>query len=280
MFTAQDRLNIFENFRVDRQLLKFVQPKRKPSRSQSKGDSDIDGDSEVGTEEMFSFNNGTITIRSESPIVSVSRTIPKSRRERFWAWVRRKKPPTVEMSVTEFFRSMKNTTAQLAIVDERAAGYEKAMTDAVRMGQTALKEQLQKGLLATRSEAQLVAMGLGKYIEEASVVAFAKKSSKSIRLDWIANFVRLIPENIRELKRSADALGIFDNYVVMHHDPTGKSWAETEAERKTRESDPVLFGVIEGRRRLYYVGDWDDEFCDLTLDEVADSLGRDSVKTV
>jgi hypothetical protein len=66
----------------------------------------------------------------------------------------------------------------------------------------------------------------------------------------------------------------------MHHDPTGKSWAETEAERKTRESDPVLFGVIEGRRRLYYVGDWDDEFCDLTLDEVADSLGRDSVKTV
>jgi len=274
MFNNQDRLNVFENFRTDRQLLKFVRPRVKAAMGKSEDDSD------VGTDESFSFNNGTILIRSESPVVSVPSSAPKSWVSRLWARVRRKKPSTIEMTVAEFFRSVKNTTLQLEVVDERSAGYEKAMMDAVRMGQVALKEQLQKGLLATRSEAQLVAMGLGKYIEEAAVVAFAKKSSKAIRLDWIANFVRLIPENIRELKRSADALDIFDNYVVMHHDPTGKSWAETEAERKARERDPILFGVIEGRRRLYYVGDWADEFCDLTLDQVADTLGKDAIKTV
>ena len=273
MFNNQDRLNIFENFRTDRQLLKFMRPKAKSAMGESEDDSD------VGTDESFSFNNGTILIRSESPVVSVPSSAPKSWVSRLWARVRRKKTPTIEMTVAEFFRSVKNTTSQLEVVDERAAGYEKAMMDAVWMGQTALKEQLQKGLLATRSEAQLVAMGLGKYIEESAVVAFAKKSSKAIRLDWIANFVRLIPDNIRELKRSADALDIFDNYVVMHHDPTGKSWSETEAERKERERDPILFGVIEGRRRLYYVGDWADEFCDLTLDHVADTLGKDVIKT-
>ena len=89
----------------------------------------------------------------------------------------------------------------------------------------------------------------------------------------------MIPESLQAVKRDADERFIFDNYVVMHHDPTGKSWAETEAERKSRERDPILFGVIEGRRRLYHLGDWTDDFCDLTLDQVADSLDKDAIKT-
>ncbi len=43
---------------------------------------------------------------------------------------------------------------------------------------------------------------------------------------------------------------------------------------------PILFGVIKGRRRLYFVGDWVDEFCDLTFDQIADALGKDNIGSV
>jgi hypothetical protein len=290
MFDTSDRLAIFESFRVDRQLLKFMRPKTKSKGQASKAsqhgteDGFVGNDESDGEEGRFfvtqDSSNVTFSIRNNSTLLEVRREGSKSSRWKFWRWRRRVAVTSVEMSVPEFFRSVKNSTEQLVVVDSRAAGYEAAMMNAVRMGQTALKEQLQKGLVATRAEAQLVAMGQGKYIEEASVVAFAKKSSKAVRLDWIANFVRMIPESLQAVKRDADARFIFDNYVVMHHDPTGKSWAETQAERAQRERDPILFGVIEGRRRLYYLGDWTDEFCDLTLDQVADSLGKDAVKTV
>lgn len=39
----------------------------------------------------------------------------------------------------------------------------------------------------------------------------------------------------------------------------------------------ILFGLIEGRRRLYVVGDWVDEICDLTMDQIADSIGNDAI---
>lgn len=61
--------------------------------------------------------------------------------------------------------------------------------------------------------------------------------------------------------------------VVPHYDPEAKSWAETHADRAARR-DPILFGVLAGRRQLYFVGEWIDEYCDLSLDQIADTLGR------
>jgi len=34
-------------------------------------------------------------------------------------------------------------------------------------------------------------------------------------------------------------------------------------------------GIIEGSEKLYYVADWEDEFCDLTLDDIVDKLKLD-----
>ena len=48
-----------------------------------------------------------------------------------------------------------------------------------------------------------------------------------------------------------------------------KETAKEEAKRR----DPIIFGVIAGSKKLYYVDDWVDEYCDLTLDAFVDSLG-------
>jgi hypothetical protein len=67
-------------------------------------------------------------------------------------------------------------------------------------------------------------------------------------------------------------LEVFDNYVVLYYDPEGTVYKETAYEEAKRR-DPIIFGVIAGSKKLYYVADWIDEYCDLTLDAFVDALG-------
>jgi hypothetical protein len=39
--------------------------------------------------------------------------------------------------------------------------------------------------------------------------------------------------------------------------------------------DPVLFGIIKETNKLYFIADWDDEFCNLSFEELADAIGKD-----
>lgn len=174
---------------------------------------------------------------------------------------------------------MKNSIQDLEVINSRASGYSIAMEQAGQAGQTALLEKLKKGLMTYRNETQLVAINSRKYITEDDLVRFVKQAKKGLRLDWIGNFIRMIPPEILDRKVRMDGLGIFDNYVVLHYDPSKKSWAETQAEIAARR-DPILFGLMSGSRNLYFVGDWIDEKCDLTLEQIIDQLGSSVVKEV
>ena len=281
MIDRNDRLKIFENFRVDYELPKFKKPVVPVSQILEHGgiidlNSRVDIMSKVASGITFS-RNSTIRMSEDSEDVEESPLSPS-----WWKVLTRflwKKEPVPRMSVEAFFKSVKNSAEELRFVEERAYGYEKAIERAKTAGQRALVEQLGKTVVAVRAETQLLTMKLPKYLEEEAIVAFIKQTKKGLRLDWVANFTRVIPDALITLKADADARGIFDNYVVLHYDPTAKSWAETE-EEKARRRDPILFGVIEGRRRLYYVGDWVDDLCDLTLDQVADLLGKEVVKEI
>jgi hypothetical protein len=184
----------------------------------------------------------------------------------------------VTLTVEEYFASMKNSVEELKLVNERARGYDAALLAARKNRQTALVEQLEGKLRVLRAETQLVAIGYTRFITEETVVAFTKKASRGLRLDWIRNFARVIPDDVLALKARADELDVFDNYVVLHYDPHGKSWAETQAQRQARRKDPILFGVLKDSRRLYFVADWIDEFCDLTLEDIADQMGSAAVE--
>lgn len=272
MFDQNGKLKIFENFVVDRALPKFIRVAKKFEGIFTSGlEEGPEGDS--SDEEGRGSESIVTTTVYRRDGVRIVRRVSGRWYERWWARIRGKKTRSPEISVEEFFHSVKDSVEQVGLVDERARGYAKAIERAHEAGQVALEEQLVKNLAAVRAEVQLLAIGLGKYLDEEVVVTFAKKASKAVRLDWVKNFTRMIPGELLTAKREADERGIFDNYVVMHYDPKGKSWSETQAEKDKRR-DPILFGVVDGRRRLYYVGDWVDELCDLTLDQVADVLGR------
>lgn len=271
MITRDDKLEVLESFREDPSLPKFARARQQDEDESRQGTIHWTTKGQVMVATSFNRNP-----------IGTPKAFLLSWHLRLWQWILdllfRAKSARL-MTVEAFFRSVHNAESELVVVDHRAAGYERAILKAKQSGQRALLERLEKGLNAYRMETQLLAMGLPKYVEEKDIVRFYKQSKRGLRLDWIANFTRQIPDAVLEDKQRADELGIFDNYVILHYDPKAKSYAETQAETRARK-DPILFGLVDGSRRLYCVGDWIDEFCDLTLDQVADAVGKDVVKNI
>lgn len=271
MITHDGKLHIFETFQLDRTLPKFRSDRR-----------DGQGRRVQMKRGQFSRNEESLDESDGTTILVGTGPMMISPLQSWWRKALRfltpKAPPAPEprLTVEEFFASVKDSAQEAQIIQERLAGYKAVLLSARKNGQSALVEQLLADIEAVGAETRLVALGLPKYLREEDIVRFVKESPKGLRLDYVQNFMRLIPAEVANTKARCDESGIFDNYVVLHYDPEGKSWAQTEAEREAerrRKADPILFGLIRGRRRLYFVGDWIDNTCDLTLEQVADALG-------
>lgn len=180
------------------------------------------------------------------------------------------------MDVIQFFDTVKLTSKQsMETYVNRIGKYIKAIEAAEKAGQVALVEMLKKDLIVNKYESILFAEGFYYIVTEEQVVEFASKTERGLALDYIENFIRPIPEEVIAKKEKADELEVFDNYVVLHYDPEKTNTAKTEAEIEKeleKKRDPILFGVIAGSRKLYYITDWIDATCDLTLTQFVDTL--------
>ncbi len=181
-----------------------------------------------------------------------------------------------EITVEEFFKSIKNSAEELVLVNERYESYESAIKHLQQTGQQTILERMSLDLEIYKAESQLYATGRRKLITEQNVIDFAKKAPRALELTWIKNFTRSIPKKVVDIKVRMDELGIFDNYTILHFNPYGTGSELTEKE-KENQKDPILFGVILGSQKLYYVGDWIDEYCDLTFDKMVETLGESAI---
>jgi len=186
-----------------------------------------------------------------------------------------KKDPPKE--VDWFFKAVFNSLSQAEKFNEDSAALVEQVAQAKQLGQQALLEKLITSLDIKLYENQLIAVGQGRYITDSNVIKFATESMRGLRLDWIRNFIRPIPSAVGILKIDADKLKVFDNYVILHYDPEGKATAMTIEEEQAelaRRRDPILFGVISGSRKLYFIADWKDEICDLTFTDLLERLSN------
>lgn len=189
------------------------------------------------------------------------------------------KPKIKLISITDFFVGLTKSHQELTPVAEIAEHYEKALFQAKALGQTALTQKLADAVQVVRGEAHLIVVGLKQYVTERQIIDFYEKTGedKCLKLTWIKNFNRIIPEDVYDAKKKADERKIFDNYVILHYDPlnTGEVMTKEEIEKK---KDPILFGLIKNSRKLYYVADWKDDYCQLTLEEMFTVLGEKVLK--
>lgn len=119
------------------------------------------------------------------------------------------------------------------------------------------------------NERALLRLGIDTYVHHDDVIAYLEAvQDRVIKITELANYERDIPDDIVhtiELTRE-----LFDEFYVVFTDYTGQAERQIASER--REKDPILFGVFKNDNnrhigeRMYFLGDWVDEFCDLTFD--------------
>lgn len=173
----------------------------------------------------------------------------------------------------QFFSMVKASSKEsVATYRDRISDYLKQIHNAVTVGQTSLVEELLRGLVTNKYESVLFAEGLYYVVNEEQMVNFVSKCERGIKLDYVKNFTRPMPQDVVDKIAKINQLEVFDNYVVLYYDPDGKVYKETAREEAKRK-DPIIFGVIAGSNKLYYVADWVDEYCDLTLEAFVDAIG-------
>lgn len=183
--------------------------------------------------------------------------------------------------VISFFNRVKLSVEQEQTYVNRLKEIVECMGYCDVTGQVGLKEKLFAELITNKYESVLFANGMYKAVSADRIVELAQGSKKALSLDYIQNYGRVIPTDVIKKKIEADKLHVFDNYVILHYDPDGKSYVATERERKKeveKKKDPILFGVIMGSDKLYYIADWIDEYCDLTFDKLTEILGKEIIE--
>src|SRR5579859_6863479 len=257
---ANNKLQIFDNFEIDRSLPKYADSKEIPLSGSiivSNATAFNTGTIGMNTGGFISFGTGTVPMNPWSPNEGDVDNSPKKSSGGFLNWLTsigskrkfKKNEQAKTMTIINFFTSLARSLQDLPVLQDIALHYETAITNAQKAGQQSLVENLKKRLDSAKSEAQLVSYGLNKYLLEEQVVDFYKKtaSDKKLKLTWIKHFVKPIPSKILDTKLELDQKFVFDNYVILHYDPNNDATDLTDVEKKEverRRKDPILFGVI------------------------------------
>ena len=131
-------------------------------------------------------------------------------------------------------------------------------------------------------EEKLIELGITTYVYKDTVEDYIDNvADKCVKIVELSRYMREIPDELVEtIEKTKD---IFSEFYVIFTDYTGKETRKIEKER--RDKDPILFGVFKNNTsisdRFYFLGDWVDEFCDLTLDKMVEQyktkLGKSPV---
>ena len=164
-------------------------------------------------------------------------------------------------------------------MNSRMKRLEKAFDKAVAAGQDALSKKILTDVSREARESVLYAKGIKMFIERDDLVKHKSKIRGGHISDTVLrDYTRIIPDDV--LAKKEKVKDCFDDFVVYHYYNEAEEKKREEkqkmsSEEKSKMRDPILFGIIRETNRLYFVADWEDEYCDLTFEEMIDVLGKD-----
>lgn len=295
-----NRLKIFEKFKIDRNLPKFKDMSEEDERKRNRGsnrngstavysgeNSVYAATSSTSTANTFSDSTGSGTFyvirdsvgSDESFDSSNSVSFPQASEDQGVL------STDIILSLSEFFQYVGFRAISLSNLRYRrkVRALEKVLDQCLETGQMSFNDLTVTELARLKLEYILCAKSFKTCVEEKylveGVLHLSEKDQELIELEWIKDFSRIIPPKIVKRKAQADKLNVFDNYVILHVRP---GWYGNEIERVSKEEadrrkDPILFGVMDCSRRLYYIGDWVDQQCHLTMAELLDKFGEGAI---
>jgi hypothetical protein len=145
------------------------------------------------------------------------------------------------------------------------------------MDQQALHERLALMLTVAVRESEACVCGYEKFIHKDHLNKFiGSVRGRTVLFGKLESFPRLIPDGIKNKIKMCKLKNIFDEYWIVYTDYTGEKEKIKTNKEKIREKDPIVFGTFSFQEDvLYVIGDWIDEYCDITIDKVVEKLRKD-----
>lgn len=158
---------------------------------------------------------------------------------------------------------------------------EEQLSKAVAIKQNAMVKKLAFTLKTVEKEHTLSKYGIDTFVYKDDIQEFIKMvENKVVKIIDLEFYPRTIPDEVYEKLKELQDNKVFDNYYVVFTDYTNEAGKAVAVER--RRKDPILFGTFEKKidgiwnihDRFYYIADWEDEYCDLTLSKMVTEMAR------
>lgn len=161
----------------------------------------------------------------------------------------------LKSKLTEVTTTKEQMQAAVAHAMARAA-------NARKIHQHLYAERMMAVAAATALEAQAIALGFNKWIDGGIVDRVARHPrNRHLNMERanLTDFPRAIPNNVSNM--ITGLMPVFDSFMILFTNPT-------KERLRPEDKDPILFGMFRAfPNRLYYITDWVDEYCDLTLEK-------------
>lgn len=123
-------------------------------------------------------------------------------------------------------------------------------------------------------ELKAASFGFNTIVYKSDISKFIKDvSKKAVKIIELENYPREVDDKVIDKLLIAKENELFDEYYVVFTDYSMKETKKVAKER--RDKDPILFGAFKTPdknnipyERFFYIGDWVDNYCDLTLEEM------------
>lgn len=184
-----------------------------------------------------------------------------------------------------FFRIIKNNKHEIDLDKLESIKRQTAqeIENFIKTNQFSSAERLMFHLKTFQHEHDAIDAGFKYYVFRDDIDEFICNVSQDVvKIIELENFERKIPEHLIPIVVKAQEY--FDDLYVLFTDYTGREERKIEAEK--RANDPIVFGTFHSKNnkiwnhRFYYICDWTDEYCDLTLDKFVSKMYTDTNKNV
>lgn len=154
--------------------------------------------------------------------------------------------------------------------------------------QTTMAKELTHQLELAIKELEAANKGFDIFISRKAIEKYINEvEGKAIKIIELSEYTREIPDQVMD--KIAEASEVFDQLYIVFTDYTKKESKRVAKER--RDKDPIVFGAFLDKEstesksskdiyvedRLFFVCDWVDEKCDLTLEQIVrDTTGKDN----
>ena len=187
---------------------------------------------------------------------------------------------------TDYFAAVKEK--QHTITDEKLrVVYDNCLSllnKATITGQMDAIKKLIFQLETVEKEIEIVRMGINTFVYKDDIEEYIDDiSDKAVKIIELNQYEREIPDEIVGI--IANVKDKFDKLYIVFTDYTGEM--EQKVAQEDRDKDPILFGAFVNEDdhnalvdRFYYLGDWEDEYCDLTLDKMVNEMETKKSKDI